>query len=111
MPKTLRELYLEAHPPQAVTPPEPSLLTYRTPNIHFSVWVICENLLPYDHCRLIGREVLFFFRDTEGRGGELMSQWLRTDPLLPQKTAAEVLRNLRTEMNAVKEGAGNAANL
>lgn len=85
---------------------ESPVLTYRTNNLHFSVWLIVENLLPYERCAVLGRQALFVFRDPEGRGGELHAQWLSSNPLLPQKTVSEILRMLRTEMASVLRQGG-----
>lgn len=84
--------------------------TYRTNNLHFSVWLVVENLLAFDRCILVGRKALFVFRDPELRGGELQAQWLSSNPLLPQKTVVEILRMLRTEMTTVLRQGGSNEN-
>ena len=80
--------------------------TYRTNSLHFSVWLICENLLSYDHCALVGTQVMFCFADPEGRGDQLQAQWLASNPLLPQKTVVEILRTLRSQMTTVLQAGG-----
>lgn len=88
----------------------PSLVPYRTNNLHFASWLIVENLLTYDHCTTVGRRVMFFFQDPESRGPGLQAQWLSSNPLVPQKTLVEILRMLRTEMTTVLRQGGSHEN-
>jgi hypothetical protein len=77
---------------------------YSTDSLHFSAWLICDNLLPYASCRKVGRKIWFLFTDPENRGPALNAQWQSSNPLVPQKTMMEVVRMLRTEMTAAQGG-------
>jgi hypothetical protein len=81
---------------------------YSTDSLHFSAWLICDSLLPYDHSAKVGRKIWFFFQDAENRGPALNAQWQSSNPLVPQKTINEVVRMLRTEMTAVQGSAVRA---
>src|SRR4051794_5702829 len=75
-----------------------NLAHYSTDSLHFSCWLLCENLLPYLFCTRVNRKVWFFFQDPENRGPALNAQWQSSNPLVPQKTLLEMLRVLRREM-------------
>lgn len=79
---------------------------YSTDSLHFSAWLITDNLLSYQNAEKVGRKVWFFFSDPEGRGPGLNAQWQASNPLVPQKTILEVVRMLRTEMTALQTPSG-----
>ena len=81
--------------------------TFRTNTFHFAVWLLVENLLQFERCVAAGgNRVTFVFEDPTNRGAELLSQWLNSDPMIPQKAAVEIARMLRGEMSAVQNLGG-----
>jgi hypothetical protein len=71
---------------------------YSTDSLHFSCWLICQNLLPYVSCARVNRKVWFFFEDQDNIGARLNAEWQSSNPMVAQKTLLEVLRMLRREM-------------
>jgi hypothetical protein len=81
-------------------------LRFHTNTLHFAIWLIVERLLEFDRVIMTRNKATFVFRDPEERGGSLLSQWLSSDPLVPQKATLEVTRMLRTQMTALQANGG-----